>query len=115
MCRRRRRRRRRRPADGGERKRVGGRNAVGGGGTAHRVMTMVGAVGKEQKRPSERAREGSGGGWGEGERNGGASGGELDDGKERSLTRAAGCRLLECYVARAARALASPRLFRVCS
>lgn len=31
--------------------------------------------------------------------------GELDDGEERSLTRAAGCRLLECYVARAARAL----------
>ena len=28
-------------------------------------------------------------------------GGELDDGKERSLTRAAGCRLLESYVARA--------------
>lgn len=30
-----------------------------------------------------------------------ASRGELDDGKERSLTRAAGCRLLENYVARA--------------
>lgn len=31
--------------------------------------------------------------------------GELDNDEERSLTRAAGCRLLECYVARAARAL----------
>lgn len=30
-----------------------------------------------------------------------ASRGELDDGKERSLTLAAGCRLLESYVARA--------------
>lgn len=64
-------------------------------------MTAVVGAGRRRERRGERRRRR-------------ARGGELDDGEERSLTRAAGCRLLECYVARAARARAAsssvPRL-----